>query len=535
MEREEEDDEDDEDKEKTLADLDRISKASEKFLSDVKGQIPTIVKQEYVAPEIKQIPPPAHVEITQLFHVEKKGTDVSKDKNEVDYLAQLDDLEAEILNVLDDTYTTSPPPTTSQPPKDPLPVINKGPLPVINRPPKPPKRDETDSVFTSKTLPPPKMRLSPSKKGKFRTSSDSSDEKRRNTVSVSPSRKKATVNVNRNSAILDDLDDLFSSELANIDSFLVSRKEEEKEKEERKKKEIEELTKMEKKAKEGPDLPSLSVSNAEELLEKRRQESAQRLKEWEEEVKKMETDAEALHQQKKRLVDEATLKELEEEWNKIIEQETKNVMESSTIRAQRMQKEEAERQRQEEMRKKVIADKQALSIEEWIQMMEENKMNEMTEEEKEKYMERKKAWIERRKAKEEKERQIMEEKLQKSRERMANEIVRLRNIEDEVKKNRLDEDQLKELEEEMTKKEVIERKMRIEQAKQRKEENIQREIEENKPKARSALAARWEEQVKTTRNARDYKKTVLTGSPIKETTSTTKEEERLARRVGKIM
>lgn len=55
--------------------------------------------------------------------------------------------------------------------------------------------------------------------------------------------------------------------------------------------------------------------------------------------------------------------------------------------------------------------------------MEENKMKEMTQEEREKYEQRKKAWLEKRRQKEEKHRREMEEKLHKNRERMASEYL----------------------------------------------------------------------------------------------------------------
>ena len=52
----------------------------------------------------------------------------------------------------------------------------------------------------------------------------------------------------RNSAILDDLDDLFSAELASIDNLLDAQQNKEKKAEERQMKETEELKVMEKKA-----------------------------------------------------------------------------------------------------------------------------------------------------------------------------------------------------------------------------------------------------------------------------------------------
>ena len=55
---------------------------------------------------------------------------------------------------------------------------------------------------------------------------------------------------------------------------------------------------------------------------------------------------------------------------------------------------------------------------------------------------------------------------------------RVRDVEKEVKENRVDSDKLKELEEEQLKREAEERKQRSELAKQRKEESKMREIEE---------------------------------------------------------
>ena len=52
----------------------------------------------------------------------------------------------------------------------------------------------------------------------------------------------------RNSAILDDLDDLFASEMATIDNMIESQHSKEKEAEERERRESEELKKIEKKA-----------------------------------------------------------------------------------------------------------------------------------------------------------------------------------------------------------------------------------------------------------------------------------------------
>ena len=64
-----------------------------------------------------------------------------------------------------------------------------------------------------------------------------------------------------------------------------------------------------------------------------------------------------------------------------------------------------------------------VTVEEWIQMMEENKLKEMAPEARVKYEERKKAWLEQRRQKEEERKRMEEEKLQKNRERMEQEYL----------------------------------------------------------------------------------------------------------------
>lgn len=53
------------------------------------------------------------------------------------------------------------------------------------------------------------------------------------------------------------------------------------------------------------------------------------------------------------------------------------------------------------------------------------------------------------------------------------------------------------MQEENARKEAVESQLRKERAKQKLEEIKQREMDEATPKARSALAARWEEKIKT--------------------------------------
>ena len=67
----------------------------------------------------------------------------------------------------------------------------------------------------------------------------------------------------------------------------------------------------------------------------------------------------------------------------------------------------------------------------------------------------------------------------------------------EVKSSRLTDEELKRIQEEHAKKEAALSELRKERAIKMKEEMKQRELEEAAPKARSALAARWEEQVRS--------------------------------------
>lgn len=59
-----------------------------------------------------------------------------------------------------------------------------------------------------------------------------------------------------------------------------------------------------------------------------------------------------------------------------------------------------------------------MTIEEWIAMMEERKLQEMTPEEKERYEQRKQEWLQRRHEKEEQRKREEEEKITRSRARM---------------------------------------------------------------------------------------------------------------------
>lgn len=66
----------------------------------------------------------------------------------------------------------------------------------------------------------------------------------------------------------------------------------------------------------------------------------------------------------------------------------------------------------------------------------------------------------------------------------------------EMKSSRITSEELKQIQEEHARKEAEKSQLRKDRAKQKMEEIKQREQDEATPKARSALAARWEEKIK---------------------------------------
>lgn len=220
----------DQDVEATKAELEKLSKASKDFLSQTGGPSPQPqepYKDPYAnAPEMKtasakglnaiidDISPEPPVSPTPKETIAKTKSETHTTKNGTesanDFLAQLDDLEAQIMDVLDDTSTFDPMAETTPPkPPPPMPVSKPPPMPVI-KPKRTFQNDDTDSVFQdtkqkSKTLPQPRSNSSsrePSprlptggdRKNSARSSSDSSTEPspspRRFTVGGSPVRKK---------------------------------------------------------------------------------------------------------------------------------------------------------------------------------------------------------------------------------------------------------------------------------------------------------------------------------------------------------
>ena len=194
--------------EKTKAELEQISQASQKFLAETGGPLPNkdTYKDPYAhAPEMKVASQKGLSsvidDISDKENISEAKTDDKQNGSDstVDFLAQLDDLEAEIMNVLDDTNSFDPMKVIA-PPVESKPAV----LPV-SKPPKPPvSYDETDFNKKTKTL--PSMRSGSSskdpspvpsrgeRKGSARSSSDSSEPSpspRRFTVaSSSPARKK---------------------------------------------------------------------------------------------------------------------------------------------------------------------------------------------------------------------------------------------------------------------------------------------------------------------------------------------------------
>ena len=91
----------------------------------------------------------------------------------------------------------------------------------------------------------------------------------------------------------------------------------------------------------------------------------------------------------------------------------------------------------------------------------------------------------------------------------------------EIKETRLTEEELQQKQEELAQRKLEEARLRKERGEQMRRDDKERELEELRPKARSALAARWEESVKARSNGKSvsralHKSTVLTGSPAPE-------------------
>ena len=137
-----------------------------------------------------------------LANTESDSQQTTQNKAQGIDLSFLDDLEAQVMDVLDDTNTFDP--SKIAPPPEPPKPAKKPELKVQPSPPKRKYSDETDSVFSpkmspshSKTLPNRRFNkdLSPFEV-RSRVSSESSSEHcspthRRNTVGSSPARRKA--------------------------------------------------------------------------------------------------------------------------------------------------------------------------------------------------------------------------------------------------------------------------------------------------------------------------------------------------------
>ena len=213
------------DEEAAKAELEEISRVSNKFLSE--NQERETPRESYQdpyadAPEMKTASQKGLAAVitdisnketpTQTTPTETRtqssqnGSQSSQDgsQSSLDFLAQLEGLEAEIMNVLDDTNSFDPNAAVAPPPNTKHKI-----MPVVVQKPSKPHTDEPDSPnyeMKSNTLPSPsKSRvvskgysslLRTERRGSARTSSDSSSEPspspRRYTVSSSPVRKKFT-------------------------------------------------------------------------------------------------------------------------------------------------------------------------------------------------------------------------------------------------------------------------------------------------------------------------------------------------------
>ena len=217
------------------AELTEISKASQKFLErnspsplSAPSQVPdpyvndpemksasikglnSVISDISPEPPINNVETPTVVDTKTETDTQQTETETSTNQNgsqsvDLNFLAQLDDLEAQIMNVLDDTITFDPMAVVTPPePPPPAPVLKTEP----KSPPKEDTRktslDDTDSVFSessalkSKSMTMPQKRSSkessPSEfrsHGSSESSSETSPVRRRNTYSGgSPMRRK---------------------------------------------------------------------------------------------------------------------------------------------------------------------------------------------------------------------------------------------------------------------------------------------------------------------------------------------------------
>lgn len=332
--------------------------------------------------------------------------------------------------------------------------------------------------------------------------------------------------------VMEDLDQYLQTELDSINDMFQEFQTQDKQSERRIQSESQDLKVMESKAKEDH---RLELKQMKALEEKKARESKNLEQEWEEEMARLERERlMEMEKQKDELTVEsdAALQNLEQEWQSLLGQGEELVKETQKEKVLRQQREEEERERRERERKEKQDSQEEMTVEEWIGWMEEKKKAGMTPEQQAEYQRRKEAWLAREKAREQKRKREEEERLRKSRERMEQEYQQYRSRERDIKETRLSEAEIQQLQREKNRREEEERKQRVEKHRHSMEITRQREFEELKPKARSSLAARWEEQIKSRSQGpkdKDYRSTVLTGQPGE---VSLREEERMQRRLN---
>ncbi|CAI7990205.1 Reticulocyte-binding protein 2 homolog a [Geodia barretti] len=251
------------------------------------------------------------------------------------------------------------------------------------------------------------------------------------------------------------------------------------------------------------------VGGMEEVVERRQREGEEKERLYQEEMDRLERERlRALEEEsleRKRTIDsDQTIQNLDQELQNLLSKDEEQVREAQREKGAREKREEEERLLREEQRREK-ATEQDMTVEEWIVWMEEKKTQGMTTGQQMEYEKRKRVWLEREKEREEKRRREEEEQIRKTRERMARDYQEFQERDQEMKANRLDPEKLQQLQEETARKRGEERRDRESKTHRKEENRSSRNLEEVelKPKVqKSALAARWEEQVRSQHNGK---------------------------------
>ncbi|XP_064387118.1 zinc finger CCCH domain-containing protein 13-like isoform X3 [Halichondria panicea] len=346
-------------------------------------------------------------------------------------------------------------------------------------------------------------------------------------------------------ATMDELDNFLGDELADINDMFEEFTTKDKQVKEKRQKEVLDLKHIDEELKLKNEDPTAKVpqgdtaESVERISRRREDESLKLAAQWENEMEVLQ--AERLRDQQRRDIlreveSDSIVQTLDAEMKQLIEHEEEGVRiaqrekELLAVR-EREEQERREKERQERLSRK--QDKEEMTIEEWIEWMEEKKKAGMSPEQVAELERRKANWLEQQKQREEKRKREEEEQLAKTRKKMESELKAIRDRDREIKSNRLTNEELEAKRREKALRDQQESEQRKERSRHVKEAMKQQEIDELKPKARSALAARWEERIRARSEGKitreENRSTVITGKGME---SLKHEEERITRRIS---